>query len=138
MVTKKNHRNLVIFDGVCNFCNSSVGFIIRHDKKALFSFAASQTKIAQNLLVKYNIDRENVDGLILIQNNKIYKKTNAALEIARGLSGLWAIFYIFKIIPRVIRDYFYDLFATKRYILFGQKDACMIPTAELRARFLDG
>ncbi len=125
-------KHIVIFDGVCNFCNASVNFIIRHDKKALFSFTPLQSKIGQELITKYNIDSSKTDSLILIKNGKAFLKTDAALELAKALAGFWFLFYAFKIMPRVIRDYFYDLFAAKRYKLFGKKDVCMIPTIELR------
>ena len=133
----KDDKNIVIFDGVCNFCNSSVNFIIRHDPNAKFVFATLQSKLVQQLFEQYQIDSNKTDSIVLIKNNKTFIKSGAALEIAKELSGIWPIFYVFKIIPSPLRNYLYDLFAARRYKLFGKKDACMIPTAELREWFLD-
>ena len=133
----KYDENIVIFDGVCNFCNSSVNFIIRHDPNVKFLFVTMQSKRTQKLLTQYQIDSNKTDSIVLIKNGKAFIKSGAVLEIAKGLSGIWPIFYVFKIIPSSLRNYLYDLFAARRYKLFGKKDACMIPNAELRERFLD-
>lgn len=127
---------IVLFDGVCNFCNGSVNFVIERDATGYFKFAPLQSEIGQMLLDKYGIDKSETDSVILIEEEKAYTHSTAALRIARKLDGLWSFFYIFRFIPRVLRDFIYKLFAKYRYKLFGKKDACMMPTPEIRARFL--
>ncbi len=126
----------VLFDGVCNFCNASINFIIDRDKKGIFKFAALQSEIGQEILKRYGLKQHNFDSIILEKEGKIYKKSDAALEIARNIDGLWKNFYIFKIIPSFLRNPIYDLIAKNRYRIFGRTDACRIPTPALKARFL--
>ena len=127
---------VVLFDGVCNFCNSSINFIIEHDKKNYFKFAPLQSEIAQKLLKENNLDSPDIDSVILIEDGTVFTHSTAALKIARGLGGIWSVGYVFIVIPKFIRDFFYKLFAKNRYRLFGKKDACMMPTPEIRAKFL--
>jgi predicted DCC family thiol-disulfide oxidoreductase YuxK len=127
---------ILLFDGVCNFCNGSVNFIIDRDQAAYFKFAPLQSEIGQKLLDEYKIDKINTDSVILIEDEKSYTHSTAALRVARKLDGFWKYFYVFIIVPRFIRDFFYKLFAKYRYSLFGKQEACMLPTAEIRARFL--
>ena len=126
---------IILFDGVCNLCNGSVLFIIRRDPKSKFRFAALQSDFGMAKLRHYGIPPGMLNSIILIQHGKAHQKSNAALEIAKNLSGLWPAMYVFKIIPRVVRDWVYDLIARNRYKLFGRRDECMIPTPELKARF---
>lgn len=126
----------VLFDGVCNFCNTSINFVIDRDSKGIFKFAALQSEIGQEILKKYGLKQTDFDSIILEKEGKIYQKSDAALEIARNLDGLWKIFYIFKIIPSFLRNPIYDLIAKNRYRIFGRTDVCRIPTPELKARFL--
>lgn len=126
----------VLFDGVCNFCNASINFVIDRDSKGIFKFAALQSEIGQEILKKYSLKQNDFDSIILEKEGKIYQKSDAALEIVRNLDGLWKIFYIFKIIPSFLRNPIYDLIAKNRYRIFGRTDACRIPTPELKARFL--
>lgn len=125
----------VLFDGICNFCNGSVNFIIARDPAGNFKFATLQSEAGQELRVKYAIG-ENIDSIILIEDDAAYIYSSAPLRIARRLTGAWWLFGILWIIPRPIRDYFYRMFARNRYRLFGKKEVCMIPTPEVRARFL--
>lgn len=127
---------ILLFDGVCNFCNGSVNFIIERDKTGYFKFAPLQSEIGQKLLDEHKIDKENTDSVILIEDEKAYTHSTAALRVARKLDGFWKYFYAFVIVPSPVRDFFYKLFAKYRYKLFGKQDACMLPTAEIRARFL--
>ncbi|MCD9188883.1 MAG: thiol-disulfide oxidoreductase DCC family protein [Pyrinomonadaceae bacterium] len=127
---------IVLFDGVCNFCNGSVNFIIEHDKADYFRFAPLQSEIGQNLLEKHGIDKFETDSVIVIEDEKAYTHSTAALRVARKLDGIWSFFYIFRFVPAFIRDFAYKLFAKYRYKLFGRQDACMMPTPEIRARFL--
>jgi len=127
---------IVLFDGVCNFCNGSVNFMIGHDSRGYFKFAPMQSDVGRELLDKFGIDRTETDSIILIEDDKAYTYSTAALRIARKLDGVWGWFYIFRFIPPRIRDFFYKLFAKYRYRLFGKKDVCMMPTPEIRQRFL--
>ncbi len=127
---------VVLFDGVCNFCDASVNFIIDHDPKRYFIFTAQQLEVGQALLRKSGLDPSKIDTLVLVEDGKVFTRSTAALRIAKRLSGGWKLFYIFIIIPRPIRDVFYNLFATYRYKLFGKKEACRVPTAAERERFI--
>jgi len=128
-------RSIVLFDGVCNFCSDSVNFIIRHDTENRFAFTPLQSEKGIELRAKYGID-DDIDSIVLIEDDRAFTKSTAALRIAKRLGGIWALAYAFIIVPRPIRDYFYELFAKYRYRLFGKKDECMLPTPEVRARFL--
>jgi len=127
---------LILFDGVCNLCNSSVLFIIKRDSNSIFRFASLQSDLGKSLLQEFDLPVTELNSVILIQKNKVYQKSNAALEIARHLSGLWPMFYSFMIIPAFVRNSVYTWIANNRYKWFGKKDACMIPTAELKSRFI--
>ena len=126
----------ILFDGVCNFCNASINFIIDRDSTGIFKFAALQSEIGQEILKKNGLKQDNFDSIILEKNDVIYQKSDAALEIARNLDGFWKFFYVFKIIPFFLRNPIYDLVARNRYRIFGRTDACRLPTPALKARFL--
>ncbi|MER0438323.1 thiol-disulfide oxidoreductase DCC family protein [Emticicia sp. W12TSBA100-4] len=131
----------ILFDGVCNFCNASINFIIDRDSKGIFKFAALQSEIGQELLKEFGLktsdsESRTFDSIVAIEGDKVYQKSDAALEIARRMDGIWKIFYVFKIIPTFLRNPIYDLVARNRYRIFGRTDACRIPTPELKARFL--
>jgi predicted DCC family thiol-disulfide oxidoreductase YuxK len=130
-----NSPPVILFDGVCNLCNHSVQFIIRHDHRSQFHFAALQSGFGMAQLLHFGIEQGMLNTVILIHHGKAYQKSNAALEIAKKLSGLWPALYIFKLVPRFMRDGMYDLIAKNRYKLFGRLDECMIPTPELKSRF---
>src|SRR5437660_854541 len=121
--------SIVLFDGVCNFCNGAVNFIIRHDHRGRFKFAPLQSDVGQELRAKHSIS-DDVDSIVLVEDERIFMHSTAALRIARGLGGLWSAAYIFIIVPAFIRDWFYKMFAKYRYRLFGRKEACMLPTPE--------
>lgn len=127
--------SIVLFDGVCNFCNSAVNFIIRHDRANRFKFTPLQSDTGRELRAKYNIG-ENVDSVVLIEEGRAYAQSTAGLRIARGLGGVWSLAYVFIVVPTVIRDFFYKTFAKNRYRLFGKKEVCMMPTADVRERFV--
>jgi predicted DCC family thiol-disulfide oxidoreductase YuxK len=129
--------HVVLFDGVCNFCNASINFIIDRDKNNNFKFAALQSVVGQQMLFQQGVkDTQAMDSVVLIKNNRIYKKSAAALEIVRDLSGLWPLLYVFKLLPAFVLDFFYDLIAKNRYKIFGRADACRIPTPQLKQKFL--
>ena len=127
---------IILFDGVCNFCNGSVKFIIERDKEAYFKFAPLQSDVGEKLLRENGVDKVETDSVVLIEDGKVYTRTTAALRIARRLSGAWRWFYGFIVVPSFVRDVFYKLFAKYRYKMFGKQEACMLPTPEVRERFL--
>lgn len=127
--------SIVLFDGVCNFCNGAVNFIIRHDKHRRFSFAALQSETGQRLRAEHAIGGE-IDSIILIEDGRAYLHSTAGLRVARGLGGVWAVAYGLIIVPPIIRDFAYKTFAKYRYRLFGKKDVCMMPTPDIRERFI--
>ena len=127
---------IVLFDGVCNFCNGAVNFIIARDRDGYFKFAPLQSEIGIEMQEKHGIDSAKTDSIILVEDEKVYLHSTAALTIARHLNGLWPVLYIFVVVPRPVRDWSYKLFAKYRYKLFGRQVACMIPTPDVRARFL--
>lgn len=134
----KENKKIILFDGVCNLCNGAVQFIIRQDKNDTFRFAALQSEKGQQLIKERGIDTNVIDSIILIKPNVAYYiKSDAALEIANNFGGGWKFLQIFKLLPTSIRDFFYDFIARNRYRWFGQKNQCMIPTPELRAKFID-
>ena len=128
-------ERLVLFDGVCNFCNGAVNFIIRHDVEKKFKFAPLQSEIGREISAKYGIGGD-IDSIILVENDRPYTHSTAGLRIAKGLGGIWSLGYVFIIVPAFIRDYCYRLFAKNRYRLFGRTDACTLPTPDVRERFL--
>ena len=129
-------KRIVLFDGVCNFCNSSVQFIIKRDPAAHFLFTSLQSEKGMELIKQYAIPTD-IDGVVLIENGKVFTKSSAALHIAKKLDGLWHLFFVFIVVPSKIRDIFYDYFAKNRYKWFGKKeDACMLPPPEMRKRFI--
>lgn len=127
---------IVLFDGVCNFCNGAVNWVIERDTADYFKFAALQSSAGAELTEQYSIDRLETDSVVLIENEKVYTYSTAALRIARKLNGIWSWTYIFIVIPKPVRDILYKLFAKYRYSLFGKREQCMLPTPELRSRFL--
>jgi predicted DCC family thiol-disulfide oxidoreductase YuxK len=127
---------IVLFDGVCNFCATSVQFIIRHDKTNSLKFASLQSVLGQELLTKYNMSKD-LEGVVFIENNKAYFKSAAAFKIVRYFGGFWQILNIFSVLPLFLTDFGYDIIAKNRYRWFGKKDSCMIPSPEIRSRFLD-
>jgi predicted DCC family thiol-disulfide oxidoreductase YuxK len=128
---------LVLFDGVCNLCNSSIQFIIKHDRAAKFKFAPLQSPLADQHLADLKVGNTPISSIIYIENDEVYQKSTAALKIAKHLDGAWPLLYAFMIVPKFIRDRVYDLIAKNRYKWFGKTEACWIPTPELKARFLD-
>jgi predicted DCC family thiol-disulfide oxidoreductase YuxK len=129
--------SIVLYDGVCGFCNSSVQFIIKRDPSKRFKFAPLQSEIGKSLAATHGYDPEQIDGLILIEDGKAYWKSSAALQIAKRINWPWPVFAALLIVPRVVRDWFYDQFAKRRYRWFGKLDECAVPSEADRARFLD-
>ncbi|GAB4165730.1 MAG: DUF393 domain-containing protein [Winogradskyella sp.] len=132
------NKQLILFDGVCNLCNSSVLFVIKRDKKNKFLFAPLQSDIGKTITQHFKIDTEQVDSILLYnpKKEKIYYKSTAALHVAKQLNFPVVLMVIFFIIPSFVRDWVYDFVAKNRYKWYGKKEACMIPTPELKAKFL--
>jgi predicted DCC family thiol-disulfide oxidoreductase YuxK/O-antigen ligase len=128
---------ILLFDGVCNLCNGSVQLIIRRDPEARFRFASLQSAVGQRYLGELGVDRQAVDSVILIEGDRWYKESDAALRIARLLGGPWRALAIFRLLPRPLRDGLYRVIARHRYRWFGKRESCWLPTPELRSRFLD-
>jgi predicted DCC family thiol-disulfide oxidoreductase YuxK len=129
-------KQIILFDGVCNLCNGAVQFVIKRDRWGKFNYAALQSSSGQQLLKEHHLPLTDFYSIVLIKNGKVYQKSRAALEIARGLSGLWPLLYTFIIVPSFIRNGIYNWISANRYKWFGRKDECMIPTPELKSRFL--
>ncbi|WP_339606390.1 thiol-disulfide oxidoreductase DCC family protein [uncultured Roseivirga sp.] len=129
-------HDILLFDGVCNLCNNSVNFIIDRDPKKHFKFAALQSEFGQSKLKELGFNQEEFDSLVLLSNGKVYRKSSAALRIAKKLSGLWPLLYVFIIIPPFIRHGIYDIIGKNRYKWFGKQDSCRMPTPELKQRFI--
>lgn len=125
----------VLFDGVCNVCNNWVKFIIKRDPKGIFRFASLQSDEGQAILRAHD-QKISLDSIVFVQNGKVYTESTAILQIFRKLTGMWKVLSVFRIIPKFIRDAFYHWFAKNRYRWFGQQESCMIPTPEIRQRFL--
>jgi predicted DCC family thiol-disulfide oxidoreductase YuxK len=130
-------KSIILFDGVCNLCNGSVQFIIKRDPDSKFMYASLQSPFGQEQLDRLGKDKSELHSIILLQNGKAFERSDAALEIARRLTGLWPMLYSFKIIPRFMRDGIYNWIAKNRYRFFGKKDQCWIPTADLKSRFIE-
>jgi predicted DCC family thiol-disulfide oxidoreductase YuxK len=127
---------VLLFDGVCNFCNDTVNTLIKLDRKGVIRYAPLQSETGQNMLDAFGYDGEQLSSLVLIADGNLYTKSDATFQIAKHLGGLWHLFRIFKIVPRPIRNGVYDWIARNRYKSFGKKDSCMIPTPDVRGRFL--
>lgn len=128
---------IVFFDGVCNLCNRSVDFILKRDSKKIFRFVSLQSKIANDLLEMEGVYAQNMRTIILLKNGKIFYRSSAILEIVRQLTAPWPLLYVFKLVPRFVRDGLYNLVSKNRYSWFGKRDTCRIPSIDERARFLD-
>ncbi len=129
-------KPILLFDGYCNFCNNSIKFILKHEKKADLCFSSLQSDKGIELLKRHHINPNKIDSLILIQNNKAYSKSCAALRLTPYLKGLYPLLYALLIVPPFIRNAVYDYVARNRYKWFGKSDSCMMPDKDLVKRFL--
>jgi predicted DCC family thiol-disulfide oxidoreductase YuxK len=127
---------IVLFDGVCNLCNRSVQLILRHDPAGRFRFASLQSPAGQEILGRLGIDPKALDSILVVEGEHWYRESDAALRVARGLSGPWKMLWALRVIPRPLRDGLYRLIARNRYRWFGKQETCWLPTPELRERFL--
>ncbi len=127
---------IVLFDGVCNFCDATVNFLIRQDTTAQFRFVPLQEPIGQALLRQLGLKTNDFDTFLLLDAGQVYQKSTAGLRVLRKLPGAWPVLYGFIVVPAFVRDAVYAVVARNRYRWFGQKTACMIPDATVRNRFL--
>jgi len=136
---KRDERSgaIVLFDGMCNLCNGAVRFIIARDKQRYFRFASLQSACGQRLLQSDEVDKRRLDTIVLVQCNRVYTKSTAALQIVRHLNLPWRLFSVLFIIPKPLRDALYDWIAFNRYRWFGQRDVCLVPTLDIQARFVN-
>jgi predicted DCC family thiol-disulfide oxidoreductase YuxK len=132
-----HNKKIILFDGVCNLCNSAVQFIIKHDTKDVFRFVALQSELGQEILEHIGINPKNIDSIILYEPSvAYYYKSSAAIQIMKNLGGFWHYGTIFRIIPTGISNKIYDYIAKNRYKWYGKKESCMLPTSELKSKFL--
>lgn len=127
---------IVLFDGVCNFCNAVVNFLIQQDKKKVLRFAAMQSETGKELLLKYNFPPDYLKSFVLIKDGKAYTKSTAALKLFDHLPWYWKWIQTFWVVPKPLRDGVYEFISEQRYKWFGKKDQCMLPTPDVRGRFL--
>lgn len=130
-------KSIILFDGVCNLCNGFVNFIIPRDRENKFQFGSLQSSKVQELLKHYHYYTTELSTVVLVENHQLYTQSTAVLKILRKMGGPWPLLYGFIIFPRFFRDFVYNLIAKNRYKLFGRKDACMMPTPELQAKFVE-
>lgn len=128
---------LVLFDGVCNLCNVAVRFIIDRDPAARFRFASLQSSAARSQLDRIPGDAPRPDSIVLVEHGRLFTRSTAALRIARRLRFPWPLLFALIVVPRPLRDAVYDYVARNRYRWFGRREACLVPTAEVRGRFLE-
>ncbi len=129
-------KHIILFDGVCNLCNGSVQFIIKRDKHSKFRFASLQSEFGQDKLLAFHLDNKDMDSFVYVRDGKVFTKSTAGLMVLKDLGGLWKILYLLIIFPKPLRDWFYNLIAKNRYKMFGKKESCMLPSADLKSRFL--
>ena len=129
-------QHIILFDGVCNLCNRSVQYVVKHDPEAIFNFAWLQSDTGKKLMANYQLTNNDMNSFVLIQDGKVFTRSTAALKVAKQLKGMIRLLYIFMIVPAFIRDAVYKLIANNRYHWFGKHDQCMAPTPELKKRFL--
>ncbi len=128
---------VILFDGVCNLCGWTVGFVLRHDGRRRFRFAAMQSRAGREFLARHGYPLDRYETFLVVSDGRVYEKSDAALLIAGKLDWPWPVLTVARVIPRAIRDAIYDLVARNRYMLFGRRQACLVPDADYRDRFMD-
>ncbi|MEN0006062.1 MAG: thiol-disulfide oxidoreductase DCC family protein [Bacteroidota bacterium] len=135
IIANSDKHPIILFDGVCNLCNGFVQFIIKRDPAGQFRFVALQSEVGEALLAALEFPTADMSTVILVENGQVYTHSDVALRIVRRLGGAWPLLYSFRLIPNGIRNGIYRIIAKNRYAWFGQRDQCMIPTPDLKARF---
>jgi len=140
MVETSGAAPVLLYDGVCGFCNKTVQMILDRDRRGTLRFAALQSDYGRAVVGRHR-ELEGVDSVVFVERaaggERVYVRSEAALKVASYLGGPWKVFLCAYVVPRPLRDYLYDLFARNRYRVFGKSEQCMLPPAEARARFLD-
>ena len=140
MVETSGGAPVLLYDGVCGFCNKSVQMILDHDRRGEMRFAALQSDYGLRVVERHP-ELRGIDSVVYVEpaasGERVHVRSDAALKVAAYLGGFWKLFLAAKVLPRGLRDYFYDLFARNRYKLFGKYDTCLLPPPEVRSRFLD-
>lgn len=129
-------KRIILFDGVCNLCNSSVNFVLKYDKYSRFQFASLQSNIGQKFLKQFDLPLNVYDSFILVEDDQYYTASTAALRVSKELSGVIKYTYLLIYIPRPLRDFLYKVIARNRYKIFGKSNFCRIPNAEEKSKFL--
>jgi predicted DCC family thiol-disulfide oxidoreductase YuxK len=127
---------IILFDGTCNFCNATVQFVIKNNKKANIKFAPLQSVAAQNLLLQYNLPTQNLNSFVFIEGATAHQSSTGAIRVCKYLNGAWPLMLVFLAIPAFLRNPIYNFVATNRYKWFGKTEHCMVPTAAIKHRFL--
>lgn len=130
-------KPIILFDGICNLCNAAIQFVIKRDPAAVFSFASLQSDAGQQLLKKFDLPVSELNSFVLIQHDQSFTRSTAALKVAKQLKGPTKLLYGFIIVPAFIRNFVYKIIAANRYRWFGKRDSCMLPSIELKERFLN-
>ncbi len=130
------YQNLILFDGVCNFCNSAVQLVIELDRHKIYKFAAIQSELGQQLYRQHGLDPVDIQTLMLVDGDRVLTKSDAVLAVLSKLDGGWQYLANFTAMPQPLRDWAYTEFARQRFVLFGRRDSCMVPTPELQERFI--
>ena len=130
------YQNLILFDGVCNFCNTAVQTVIEIDRHKIFQFAAIQSELGQQLYRQHGLDPIDIQTLMLVDGDRVLTKSDAVLAVLSKLDGGWQYLANFTAMPQPLRDWAYTEFARQRFVLFGRRDTCMVPTPELQERFI--
>ena len=131
-------KKIILFDGFCNLCEVSVQFVIKYDKKDVFRFVALQSELGKEIIKHIGLENKNIDSVILYEPGVAYNyKSAAALEIAKNLGGFFHLGTVFKLIPNGLRNLLYDYIAKNRYQWYGKKESCLVPTLELKSKFLE-
>ena len=130
-------QKIILFDGICNLCNGSVIFILQREKTPSFQFASIQSEIGKALLEWCGLPQDYDQAIVLIDHGRIYLASTAALKIGQQLTFPWSVLsYAGLLVPKLVRDWVYRQIAQHRYRWFGKRDVCMVPTENLKARFL--
>ena len=130
------HSKILLFDGDCNLCNSTVQFVIERDKKAFIKFTSLQSAMGQKIMQAYHIPAHYVSSIVFFEDGKVYYKSTAALRLFKNLNGLWKLTYVFMIVPKFIRNWVYDFIARNRIKWFGKAETCWVMTDDYKNLFL--